>query len=349
MKIILVVKQFGPVGGMEEYVYQLACELINQRIPLVVLCEMNFTKEDFYKQVVIELGEGPIKPRWFSHLIFSRKVANWIKKFSDSDSIVHSHERINCHHTTTIHSTLYNFQNKLSIPSLRNWMNEFLERRELKTAQVIIPVSSMVGDQIRIKYPDLAEKIADPVPPGVSPINATRKFFDPDSPVLGFMGKEWERKGLPKVIDIWRELRKNIPNLQLCLAGFTINEKIGLSNVEMLSVQILGYLNAKEDFYSKIDILVHPAKKEAYGMVIAEALSLGIPVVCSKECGIASLINKASMLTLSENEENNSWVNLILKLFNQHDFLDSSRGLDYSWSKVSEKMIEIYLSINCFE
>lgn len=346
MNIILVVKQFGPVGGMEEYVYQLACELINQRIPLIVLCEINLSKEDFDKQVVIELGERLKKPRWLSHLIFSRKVGNWIKEFSDNDSIVHSHERINCHHATTIHSTLYNFQNKPSIPSLRNWMNEFLERRELKNAQVIIPVSSMIGDQIRIKYPDLSEKIADPVPPGVSPINAKRKIFNPDSPVLGFMGKEWERKGLPKVIDIWRELRKNIPNLQLCLAGFSINEKIGLSKDEMISVRILGYLSAKEDFYSKIDILVHPAKKEAYGMVIAEALSLGIPTICSKECGIASSINKVNMLTLSENEENDAWVNLILKLFNQYDLLSTSFVLDLSWSKISEKMIEIYSSIN---
>ena len=204
-------------------------------------------------------------------------------------------------------------------------MNEFLERRELKTAQVIIPVSSMIGDQIRIKYPDLSEKIADPVPPGVSPINAKRKIFNPDSPVLGFMGKEWERKGLPKVIDIWRELRKNIPNLQLCLAGFSINEKIGLSKDEMISVRILGYLSAKEDFYSKIDILVHPAKKEAYGMVIAEALSLGIPTICSKECGIAS-VQSFRGESLKESDAIESWCSKINQQLNsviQYTFFNS--------------------------
>jgi len=346
MNIILVVKQFGPVGGMEEYAYRLACELVKQKICLVVLCELNLSKEDFDKRIVVELGEVFKKPRWFSHLIFSRKVGNWIKKFSESDSVVHSHERVNCHHATTMHSTLYNFRKKSSTPSLRNWMNEFLERRELMTANVIIPVSSMIGDQIRIKYPDLSEKITNPVAPGVSPINAKKKIFDPNSPVLGFMGREWERKGLPKVIDIWRELRKNIPTLQLCLAGFSYNEKIAISKDEMLSVQILGYLNNKEDFYSKIDVLVHPAKKEAYGMVIAEALSLGIPVVCSKECGIASSTNKANMLTLSENEENDVWVNLILKLLNQYDFVTPSCESDFSWSKVSKKMIKIYSAIN---
>ena len=84
-------------------------------------------------------------------------------------------------------------------------------------------------------------------------------------------------------------------------------------------------------------------------MVIAEALSLGIPVVCSQECGVSSSINKVNLLTLSENENNDVWVKLILKLLNQYDFLNPSCELDFSWSKVSEKMIEIYLSINCFE
>ena len=342
MNIILVVKQFGPVGGMEEYAYQLACELINLGIPLIVLCEMNLSREDFDKQVVIELGEGPKKPRWFSHLIFSRNVGNWIKKFSHSDSIVHSHERINCHHATTIHSTLYNFQNKPNIPSLRNWINEFLERRELKTAQVIMPVSSMIGDQIRIKHPDLAEKIADPVPPGVSPINATRKIFNPDSPVLGFMGKEWERKGLPKVIDIWRELRKSIPTLELCLAGFSYNEKIAISKDEMLSVQILGFLNAKEDFYSKIDILVHPAKKEAYGMVIAEALSIGIPVVCSKECGIVSH-KEFRGESLNESDSIKSWCTKIT--YQLHPEIQDSFYNSRTWKNCAQEHLNIYKQI----
>jgi UDP-glucose:(heptosyl)LPS alpha-1,3-glucosyltransferase len=289
VKVVQVVKRFGLCGGMEEYAYRLTNKLSTLGVKVQVVCEQKVHEPEDKKIQISELGKSLEKPRWLSHLLFAKKVRNWAKLHADKNTIIHSHERIDCHHLTTIHSTLYNFQNKPSIPSLRNWMNEFIERRELEAAQVIIPVSSMIGDQIRIKYPDLAEKIADPVPPGVSPINATRKIFDPDSPVLGFMGKEWERKGLPKVISIWRELRKDIPNLQLCLAGFSDNEKIGLSKDEMISVQILGYLSVKEEFYSRIDILLHPAKKEAYGMVIAEALSLGIPVVCSKECGIASL------------------------------------------------------------
>ena len=42
------------------------------------------------------------------------------------------------------------------------------------------------------------------------------------------MGKEWKRKGLPKVIELWRELRKENTSAKLCLAGFSTDADIGL-------------------------------------------------------------------------------------------------------------------------
>ena len=44
--------------------------------------------------------------------------------------------------------------------------------------------------------------------------------------MVGFIGKEWKRKGLLKVIEIWRLLRKEIPKIRLCLAGFPENEDL---------------------------------------------------------------------------------------------------------------------------
>ena len=54
----------------------------------------------------------------------------------------------------------------------------------------------------------------------------------------------------------------------------------------MNSVQVLGYVENKATFFSKIDILLHPANKEAYGMVIAEALSVETPVFLTKKVNL---------------------------------------------------------------
>lgn len=352
MKILLIVKRFGLCGGMEEYVYRLSHELIERNVPVSVLCEKIMTSPKNLGIRLFELGEGLKKPRWLSHLFFARKVNLWVTKENNSEYIIHSHERIKSHHITTIHSTLFNFpRGKFNFPSFRKLMNEYIEKRELTSNKVkcIVPVSQVISDQISQKYPHLTSKINKPVHPGVTPLNIEKKKYNPDQPVLGFMGTEWKRKGLPKVINIWRAVRKQIPTAQLCLAGFPVDEKIGLLEDEMKFVQILGYIKEKEDFFGRIDILLHPAKKEAFGMVIAEALSLGIPAVCSKECGISSSINKLNMFTLSESDENNDWVNLILKLLNQYDFVKPPCELDFPWTNVSEKMLEIYSSINRFE
>ena len=131
----------------------------------------------------------------------------------DKDTIIHSHERIDCHHVTTIHSTLYNFPPKQNFPSFRNYCNEHIEHRELNCASVqkIVPVSGLITNQIAEKYSSARHKLAPPIPPGVSDLNMIKKEYVSEVPVIGFMGKEWKRKGLPKVIEIWRELRKEMP------------------------------------------------------------------------------------------------------------------------------------------
>ena len=108
------------------------------------------------------------------------------------------------------------------------------------------------------------------------------------------------------MIEIWRELREEIPLIKLCLAGFDKLEKIGLKDHEKAYIEILGYVKNKESFYQKIDLLLHPAKLEAFGMIVPEALSLGIPVLSSKETG-ASSINPELQNVISCKEPVNTW------------------------------------------
>ena len=293
MEIVQVVKKFGLCGGMEEYAYRLTNELWNQGIKVKVVCEEKINDPQHCGVKVFELGKSLKKPRWLSHLLFAKKIRSWVIKNVHNYTIVHSHERIDCHHVTTIHSTLYNFPPKRKFPSFRNYCNEYIEYRELNCASIrkIVPVSGIISGQITDKYSSASDKIVTPISPGVSPLNTIKKKYDHEVPVIGFMGKEWKRKGLSKVIETWRELRKESPLARLCLAGFTVDEPIGILEDELKFVDLLGYLKRKEDFYGKIDILVHPAQREAFGMVIAEALSIGIPVLCSSETGASELLD----------------------------------------------------------
>lgn len=339
MEVTQVVKRFGLCGGMEEYVFRLTEELSKMGVKVRVLCETQLTSTHS-GITVIELGKSIKKPRWFAHIQFSNKVSRWVKHHAKKREIIHSHERINCHHVTTIHSTLFNFPKK-GLPSLRKYMNEYLEKREMSSIRLkkIVPVSQLIANEITLKFPFTKNVLHESIPPGVSQINVSKKKLDIDVPVIGFIGKEWKRKGLPKVIQIWREVTKQYPSAKLCLAGFPATDEIGLNSEETHNVELLGFVQKKEAFYSKIDLLLHPAKKEAYGMVIAEACSLGIPVVCSSECGASS--GKLEVRSVKYSESINFWTKEVLECIN-HKSEVSFTGSIPSWVDSARSYLTLY-------
>ena len=344
-KVIILVRRFGLVGGMEEYVYQLAIELIKNGIEVIIVCEKSITEPPNAKIQVVELGLSISKPRWFAHLRFASKANKWITGNSPLNAIIHSHERVNCHHLTTFHSSIYNFRFKKKFPSVRDFFNDYIEARELNSPKVsrIVPVSRLISSQVSEKYPQTLPKLTNPIYPATHPISLTKKTLSMESPVIGFMGKEWKRKGFLKVIKIWRKIRETVPDARLCLAGFSEPKGIHFTPTESKSVDQLGYVSRKESFYSKIDILLHPASFEAYGMVIAEAISLGIPAICSNQCGAAEL-KDSLLLTLDYNEKTSIWAETTCKHLRASTSLTNLDKMK-TWPDVAIEYIKIYKTI----
>jgi glycosyltransferase involved in cell wall biosynthesis len=50
-------------------------------------------------------------------------------------------------------------------------------------------------------------------------------------------------------------------------------------------VELIGWVKSKDDFYNKTDIFVLPSYEEPFGIVLLEAMSLGVPVVSSDSEG----------------------------------------------------------------
>jgi len=344
-KVIILVRKFGLVGGMEEYVYQLAIELCKKGFEIIIICEQSLTDPPSTKIQVVELGLSITKPRWFAHLRFAAKASKWITGNSHINAIIHSHERVHCHHLTTFHSSTYNFRCKKKFPNVRDFFNNFIEARELNYPKVsrIVPVSRLISSQISEKYPQTLQKLTSPISPATHPISLSKKTLSMESPVIGFMGKEWKRKGFLKVIRIWRKIRETIPDARLCLAGFSLPKGIHFTPIELKFVEQLGYVSRKEAFYSKIDILLHPASFEAYGMVIAEAISLGIPAICSNQCGAAEIKNSL-LLKMDCDEKTSVWAETTCNHLRTSTSLTNYNRMK-TWSDVADEYIKLYKTI----
>ena len=73
-------------------------------------------------------------------------------------------------------------------------------------------------------------------------------------------------------------------------------ERLGISG----QVVFAGPRQDVPDLLTAADLMVHPARNEATGTVLAEAAVCGLPVVCSGACGYAPLVKEAGGVVLEE-------------------------------------------------
>ena len=169
LNLLHVVRRYGPVGGMERYVWELTLQLQKMGHHVTVICERCHAEKPEGIRVH-ELGDVAPRPRWLAALRFDRHVVRWLADNPQPDTVIHSHERISSHDITTFHSPP--FATVFEKPwwkriSLRVAMQLFLERRELCRARYIVPNSQFIKRQLTHYYPEMACKLTSPAIPGV--------------------------------------------------------------------------------------------------------------------------------------------------------------------------------------
>ena len=293
-RIIQIVKRFGPVGGMETYVWHLAHGLSERGLLVSVVCEQ-VIGEVSADIDVIRVEKSPEKPRWKSMLLFRARVDLLLKdRFQGQKIIVHSHERSLSHHVTTFHGPPINSNGNLNwiqklSPRIRGWMQ--MERHELlsPSVQCIVPVSSKVEDALTDEYFDLKNKQVLLGWPGVESVADDSREQDDGRQVSSrfvFVGKEWKRKGLRRAIDVVDAFRAANSNAALDVFGVDSSD-LPKKLSKKAGIRFKGW--SSEISWGNYDVLIHPAENEPFGMVIAEARAHGVAVLMSDRVGAADL------------------------------------------------------------
>lgn len=342
--LLHILRRFGPIGGMERYAWELTGQLAAMGHQVDVLCERIHADSPPNGVRCIQLGEAAPKPRWLAHLRFSRRVSLWIANNQDQRHIIHSHERTAVHHVTTFHGPP--FATVRDRPwnrrtSLRAQVNLWLERREVCGAQVraIVPNANTIGAMLNHFYPCIGDRLTKPVTPGVSPGPARPDRAVPtNGGVIGFVGKEWKRKGLEIAISTIGALRRTRPNLELWVAGPAPNEVEKLFAGWQGGYRLLGAVDSR-DIYPEFDLLIHPARAEPYGMVIAEAMAARVPVLVSDPCGAASEVSQAHGTVLKIDAPESAWIDAAQALLAKNNSLP---GFQRPWEQVAQEYAAIY-------
>lgn len=342
MKIIHIVRRYGPVGGMERYVWETTQALAKLGHQVQVLCEIR-TAEQPQGIRVHELGKMAYRPRWLYYWRFGRRVQRWLDVHPQPGWLIHSHERVGVHDITTFHGPP--FASVRDKPwwkrvSLRVAMQLSMERRELRVAKHIVPNSGIIAQQLAHYYPEYAHKLTRPVVPGVraGDVHPWRKV-PADGGIVGFVGREWQRKGLPLAVEIVARLRQERPHLQMWVVGPEEREVQHLFAGWQGGYRLFGWRSDAEHF-REIDVLLHPAKAEPYGMVITEAMAAGVSVVVSDKCGAATQVTVDAGAVLALDAPLAQWVDAVRS---QLQRATAPPPYVHGWDDVAREYEVIYL------
>jgi len=120
--------------------------------------------------------------------------------------------------------------------------------------------------------------------------------------VLLFVGSDFKRKGLDLAI---RALEKTNNSNTIIIACGKDNPSKPLKLAQELNindrVHILGPRDDIPEWMLAADLLIHPARQETAGMVLTEALTYNLPVICTACCGYAEHIKKAGSTVIPNN------------------------------------------------
>jgi len=346
LRIAYIVRPFGPVGGMERYVFETAREMVKRGHHVAALCRSVDEASVAGSGVeVIKLNPKPAKRGWHDRYVFRDAVTEFFSHPVNRRhfDIVHSHENTIEQDVTTEHGpcTAYGLR-------LKPWKRlDFSARKNLAiekqkfhgpNLKALVSCAQRVQDIALREYPHLAQKITKVITPAYTYLQPVTK--DPARParVLGFMGRDWKRKGLPKALEIFSVLRQQDPSWSMLIAGCP-EELLPANLVRALpeGAQLLGRTDP-QDFFNRIDVLVHPATDEPFGMVMSEALTCGVPVVFSDQCGAADHLRSDGLRILRVDAPVADWAAACTELAGRTFTTPLSR----TWSDVAAEHEELY-------
>lgn len=165
--------------------------------------------------------------------------------------------------------------------------------------------------------------------------------------VIAFVGRDFLRKGGDLVLDAFRVLRErtSIP-LRLVVAGPVTWPLPGaipqgvefIGNAPFESVRVLLH---------DADVLVMPSRFEAFGIIIAEALASGTPVIGRNDFAMPEMIThgvNGMLIDHDDAEELAAALQQVLSsdVMAEYCLADAARvGALYSWDRVARDMVSV--------
>jgi glycosyltransferase involved in cell wall biosynthesis len=170
---------------------------------------------------------------------------------------------------------------------------------------------------------------------------------------LFFPGGEKLWKGGDLLVESLSIIKREIPGIHLYITGNVPKKnvimKLVRNNKLERNISILGFLEPKRNLevLNSTDLLVFPSKREAFGIVLLEAMALGKPIVTTKMGGIPEVVkDKRNGIFVKRDPRAIAEAVVYLfknkKVYEEMSLNNLNDAEKFDWKKIVNKYVEVY-------
>ncbi|MFP4601150.1 MAG: glycosyltransferase [Persicimonas sp.] len=191
-------------------------------------------------------------------------------------------------------------------PSIRSWRGNLLLAGLMRLASASVGVSRPIGEYLedKLRLPsNRVYQIDNGVEP-LEPISTSEKLrlrrewgIPPEAFVVGSVGRMYNtQKRYTDLIEAVRLLKATIPEVRLLMVGSggEASMKLLKDHVSRCGLEgeviFTGYRNDLESMYGMMDVFSLLSADESFGLVVADAMFCGLPVVVTRVGGMKFIV-----------------------------------------------------------
>lgn len=347
-------------GGMKKHLLSILLGLDREKYQLAVGCSFDKNTSDYLHEngvlvYHVDICDGLNVSKDASAII---KIRNMIRDFKPE--IIHFHGakvsligRFACFgYNLKIVMTVHNFPEYKRMNKIKKRlylsMNKYLNKKTnaiitvseaLKRA--IVDEENIAPEKVKVIYNcvDLSTYVDNPS------LDFRKEYnLEPDTLLIGCISRLIPSKGVQDLIKALEILKGRVKVFAFVAGdGPYLNYLQDMvQKAKLENIRFLGYRNDINDFLRNIDIFVLPSHSEGFGISVAEAMTLGVPVIATNVGGIPEIIENNEDGIIVNPESPNDLANAIEILATNTDLRNkfSKKGREYIVSNFSkEKML----------
>lgn len=178
-----------------------------------------------------------------------------------------------------------------------------------------------------------------------------------NDPIIFSLGAISKRKGHVLLVKAFELLCKHVPNAKLIMAGIVAerdyyDELLQCIQESQYANQIQLSINLSQEqifeIYQSAKIFALHSQEESQGIVFAEAMAVGLPIVSTKVGGIPFVVTHGETGLLAEYEDVEAFATNMSILLQNNDLYDlmAKNGkmeyLNYLWDSIANRILELY-------